>query len=130
MRIGDLARETETKVVTIRYYEKIGLLPVPERSEGNYRSYDDDALQRLRFIRRCRGLGFTLGQVRELLELSTDVERPCNEVDRIARAHLTEVERKIADLQGLAYELRLISERCNGAGTISDCRILAAISPG
>lgn len=129
LKIGDLARDTETKVVTIRYYEKIGLLPAPERSAGNYRNYDAAALQRLRFIRRCRDLGFTLDQVRELLKLSTDVERPCDDVNEIAAAHLAEVERKIADLRALAQELRLISARCNGGSTISNCRILDAISP-
>lgn len=129
LKIGDLARDTQTKVVTIRYYEKVGLLPAPERSAGNYRSYDTAALQRLRFIRRCRDLGFTLDQVRELLELSTDVERPCDDVDEIAAAHLAEVERKIADLLALAQELRQISARCSGGGTISNCRILDAISP-
>ena len=129
MKIGDLAREACTKVVTVRYYEKIGLLPTPERSAGNYRTYDRAALDRLRFIRRCRDLGFTLDQIKELLELSSDVARPCAEVDKIAASHLVEVKRKIDDLQALAKELRQISACCNGGGTISDCRILDAIRP-
>ena len=129
-RIGDLARATGTKVVTIRYYEKIGLLPPPARSTGNYRSYDAAALDRLRFVRRCRDLGFSLDQVRELLDLSSDEERPCGEVDSITAGHLAEVERKIADLQALAQELRRISATCTGGGTISNCRILDAIAPG
>lgn len=130
LKIGDLARDTGTKVVTIRYYEKVGLLPPPGRSEGsNYRRYDAAALQRLRFIRRCRDLGFGLQQIRELLELSTDIERPCDDVNEIAAAHLATVERKIADLRALAQELRLISATCHGGGTISNCRILEAISP-
>ena len=70
LKIGDLARATGTKVVTIRYYEKIGLLAAPDRSAGNYRSYDAAALARLRFIRRSRDLGFSLDRIRELLELS------------------------------------------------------------
>ncbi|MBK0328079.1 helix-turn-helix domain-containing protein [Rhodobacteraceae bacterium F11138] len=130
LKIGDLARAAETKVVTIRYYEKIGLLPVPGRSAANYRTYDAAALERLRFIRRCRGLGFTLDQIRELLELSSDVARPCAEVDEITANHLADVERKIEDLQALARELRRISASCNGGGTISNCRILDAIAPG
>ena len=129
LKIGDLARNTGTKVVTIRYYEKIGLLPPPERGAGNSRSYDAAALQRLRFIRRCRDLGFGLKQIRELLELSTDIERPCDDVNEIAAAHLAEVERKIADLHALEQELRLIAATCDGGGTISNCRILEAISP-
>ncbi len=129
LKIGDLARATGTKVVTIRYYEKVGLLPPPDRSTGNYRTYDAKALDRLRFIRRCRDLGFTLDQIRELLELSSDVEHSCAMVDEITAAHLAEVERKIADLQALAKELRRISATCSGGGTISNCRILEAIGP-
>lgn len=129
LKIGDLARATGTKVVTIRYYEKIGLLPPPGRGAGNYRSYDAAALNRLRFVRRCRDLGFSLDQVRELLELSSMEERPCSEVDEITAGHLAEVERKIADLQSLAQELRRISASCTGGGTISNCRILEAIGP-
>lgn len=129
LKIGDLARATGTKVVTIRYYEKIGLLAAPDRSAGNYRTYDTSALERLRFIRRCRDLGFALDQIRELLELSSDVARPCAEVDDITATHLAEVERKITDLKALARELRRISATCNGSGTISNCRILDAIAP-
>lgn len=129
LKIGDLSRATGTKVVTIRYYEKIGLLPLPDRSAGNYRTYDTAALERLRFIRRCRDLGFSLDQVRELLKLSSDVERPCAEVDEITAVHLAEVERKITDLQALAHELRRISVTCSGGGKISNCRILDAIAP-
>lgn len=128
-RIGDLARETGTRVVTIRYYEKIGLMPPPGRSSGNYRTYDRTAFERLRFIRRCRDLGFSLDQIRELLDLASHEERPCADVDAITAVHLAEVERKIADLTGLAQELRRISARCDGGGTISDCRILDAIAP-
>lgn len=127
-KIGDLSRATGTKVVTIRYYEKIGLLPPPGRSPGNYRSYNKAALDRLRFIRRCRGLGFSLDQIRELLDLTADVARPCAEVDAITATHLDEVERKIADLKALAAELRQISQTCTGGGTISNCRILDAMS--
>ena len=129
LKIGDLARATGTKVVTIRYYERIGLLPLADRSAGNYRTFDAAALERLRFIRRCRDLGFSLDQVRELLDLSSDIERPCAEVDEITAVHLAEVERKITDLKALAQELRRISATCNGGGKISNCRILDAIAP-
>ena len=129
LKIGDLARATETKVVTIRYYERIGLLAAPDRSAGNYRSYDAAALDRLRFIRRCRDLGFSLDQVRALLDLSSDVDRPCAHVDRITAIQLAKVERKSADLEALAQELRRSSASCNGGGTISNCRILESIEP-
>lgn len=128
LSIGDLADATGTKVVTIRYYEKIGLLPEAPRTAGNYRAYDAASLRRLRFIRRCRDLGFTLEQVRQLLSLASDEERDCKDVDRIALEHLATVERKLADLRRLAGELRRISLRCQG-GRIGDCRIIEALSP-
>lgn len=130
LKIGDLARETDTRVVTIRYYEKIGLLPEPARSSiGNYRAYGRDTLERLKFIRRCRSLGFSLEQVRDLLALASEAEHACDAVDRLTSEHLAEVERKIADLTRLAEELRRISASCQGGGTISNCRIIQSISP-
>jgi len=129
LRIGDLARETGIKVVTIRYYEQAGLLPVPYRTLANYRAYDQGHLRRLRFIRRCRDLGFTLDQVRDLLRLSNEESQECAEVDRITAQHLDEIERKIADLTSLAGELRRINNGCQGTGLIADCRIIEALSP-
>lgn len=128
LTIGDLAKATGTKVVTIRYYEQIGLLSAPPRTAGRFRAYQGRDLERLRFIRRCRDLGFTLEQVRDLLALAAQEDRDCAEIDRIAGEHLTEVERKIADLQRLADELRRISTQCSG-GIVADCRIIEALSP-
>ena len=129
LSIGDLARTTGTKVVTIRYYEKIGLLPVPPRTSGNYRAYNTGHMDRLRFIRRCRDLGFTLDHVRDLLSLSSREDQECSLVDRIAAEHLLAIEQKIDDLTRLAGELRRISNRCKGGGLIADCRIIEALSP-
>ena len=128
LTIGDLAKATGTKVVTIRYYEQAGLLPAPPRTAGNYRVYGADHLDRLRFIRRCRDLGFTLDHVRDLLRLSSQEDRACAEVDHITAEHLTEIEQKIAALTRLADELRRINGRCQGGGTIADCRIIEALS--
>ncbi len=127
--IGELAKRTGTKVVTVRYYEQIGLLPVPSRTAGNYRTYDNDHLSRLRFIRRCRDLGFTLDQIRDLLRLSSQKHEDCAEVDRITALHLAEVEQKISDLKRLANELRRLNSCCKGNRTIADCRIIEALSP-
>ena len=126
--IGDLAKATGTKVVTIRYYERIGLWPMPPRTQGNYRVYGREHLERLSFIRRCRELGFSLEQVRDLLALADQPNRDCCEVDQIALEHLAAVERKIADLQRLAGELRRLSAQCQG-GRIAECRIIEALSP-
>ena len=128
--IGDLAKRTGTKVVTVRYYEQIGLLPVPSRTAGNYRTYSNEHLRRLRFIRRCRHLGFTLDQIRDLLRLSSQKDEECGEVDRITAQHLIEVEQKISDLKRLAKELRRLNKSCQGNGMIADCRIIEALSPG
>jgi Cu(I)-responsive transcriptional regulator len=129
IRIGDLAKGTGTKVVTVRYYEQIGLLPVPSRTAGNYRTYSHEHMRRLRFIRRCRDLGFTLDQIRDLLRLSSQKDEECGEVDRITAQHLIEVEQKISDLKRLAKELRRLNNCCQGNGIIADCRIIEALSP-
>jgi DNA-binding transcriptional MerR regulator len=86
--IGDLAKATDTKVETIRYYERIGLLAKPPRTSGNYRSYGPAELARLSFIRRSRDLGFSLDQIRALLALSDDRNRDCSGIDDIANVHL------------------------------------------
>jgi Cu(I)-responsive transcriptional regulator len=126
--IGELGKLTETKIETIRYYERIGLLPVPTRTSGNYRLYSDDQVRRLSFIRRARNLGFTIEEVRELLSLSDQKDRSCEAVDAIARQHLADVDRKIADLTALRRELDGIIGQC-GCGTIAECRIIEALSP-
>ncbi|KRR12386.1 MerR family transcriptional regulator [Bradyrhizobium valentinum] len=126
--IGELAKAASTQVVTIRYYERIGLLPSPRRTPGNYRTYDREQVFRLRFIRRCRDLGFTLDQIRDLLRLSARKEQDCTDVDRLAAAHLEEVEKKIADLKRLAAELHRLNNCCEGGGRIADCRIIDALS--
>ena len=128
LTIGDLAKATDTKVETIRYYERVGLLPAPARTSGNYRSYSSEQLDRLSFIRRARGLGFSLSQVRGLLRLSDQRRRSCEAVDAIAREHLAEVDRKIADLAALRRELDSIISQC-GHGTVAECRIIEALSP-
>jgi Cu(I)-responsive transcriptional regulator len=128
MQIGELARATSTKVETIRFYEKIGLLPEPARTTGNYRDYGAPHLARLSFVRRARDLGFTLDQVRELLALSDDRDRSCGAVDEVARAHLAHIDQKIADLRALRRELDGLISQCS-QGSISDCRIIEALGP-
>lgn len=105
MSIGDLARTTGTKAETIRYYERIGLLPRPARTESNYRSYRAADVARLSFIRRARALGLSIDQVRALLDLSDNRERSCAAVDELAQQHLATIESKLADLTALHREL-------------------------
>jgi len=128
LTIGHLARETGTKVETVRFYEKAGLLAAPSRTVGNYRSYDQAHLNRLSFIRRARDLGFSLDQIRALLALSDDQGQSCASVDAIAKQHRDEIERKIADLQALKAELDRMIDHC-GCNIVADCRIIDTLSP-
>lgn len=127
--IGVLSKVTNTKVVTIRYYEKIGILPEPPRTRGNFRVYSAEHKDRLGFIRRCRDLGFSLEQVRELLDLSLQKNQDCSKVDKVAVQHLSAIERKIKDLNCLAEELRRINLSCKGGRKIENCRIIEALYP-
>ncbi len=128
LTIGELGKATDTKVETIRYYERIGLLPRPARTAGNYRAYGEAELGRLSFIRRARDLGFPLDQVRALLDLADCRDQSCATADALARAHLAEVERKIADLQALGRELSGMIFQCT-QNIIADCRIIEALAP-
>jgi Cu(I)-responsive transcriptional regulator len=128
VNIGELARATDTKPETIRYYEHIGLLPSPPRTAGNYRDYSGAHVSRLTFTRRARDLGFSIQQIRALLDLSDQRDRPCEAVDAIACEHLAEVQRKLADLTALRRELRALIGQCRH-GTVAECRILEALAP-
>ena len=127
LSIGELSKATGVKVVTIRFYEKTGVLTAPTRSAGNYRVFRSEHLRRLHFIRRCRDLGFSLDQVRDFLRLSNENTATCAKVCRIAQRHLNDVEGKLADLQRLASELRRIISSCSGTRPMSDCRIIEAL---
>ena len=128
MKIGELARATSTKVETIRFYEKIGLLPAPARTGANYRAYNQNQLARLSFVRRARDLGFTLDQIRGLLALSDDRDQSCSAVDTVARQHVSEIDRKITDLRALRRELQEMLDQCSQE-TVSTCRIIESWAP-
>ena len=129
MSIGELASATGVKAVTIRYYEQIGVLPAPARTAGNYRSYSQGHSQRLRFIRRCRDLGFSLNQVHDFFRLSAEeASSSCIEVRRIAERHLQDIEEKLADLNEVASQLRQITSSCSGKNPMAECRIMDALS--
>jgi DNA-binding transcriptional MerR regulator len=128
LTIGQLGQATGTKIETIRYYEKIGLLPEPRRTSGNYRCYAAEHLQRLGFIRRARELGFSIEDVRELLKLAAHGEEPCQEVDQLAARHLETTEQKIEALTRLRRELRDTLASCKG-GRIAECRVIQALFP-
>lgn len=127
LSIGELAKRTGVKVATIRYYEQMGLIEIPDRSEGNQRRYERADLERLSFIRHARDLGLTIEAIRDLLALSAHPERPCGEADRIAAEHLREVRARIEKLRRLEHELERIVSNC-GAHKIGDCYVIRALS--
>ncbi len=128
IRIGDLSRRTGCNVETIRYYERVGLLPRPPRSAARYRLYDNGDVRRLSFVRRARELGFSLEEVRALLALAVnDGEDTCAEVRRLAGGHLAEVRAKIADLRALERALSEAVRRCD-AGELPGCPLIEALS--
>jgi MerR family mercuric resistance operon transcriptional regulator len=128
IQIGELSRRTSCNIETIRYYERIALLPAPARSAGCYRAYDTGDVRRLTFIRRARELGFTLDAVRALLALSDDdASAACAEVRQLAASHLAEVRAKIADLQAMERVLADAVRRC-AAGELPGCPIIDALS--
>lgn len=127
MKIGELARVTGSNSETIRYYERIGLLPRPPRTESNYRDYGPQDAVRLAFIRHARGLGFDIADIRSLAALSDDPDQDCREADRIASGHLDAVERKIKQLGQLRAELRSMITQCRG-GKVARCRILQVLA--
>lgn len=126
--IGRLSERTGVKIETIRYYEKIGLLPSPPRTEGGRRLYAEAHLRRLVFIRRSRELGFTLDEIRNLLGLVESGHR-CGDVQAAALAHLTNVRRKIVDLRRMERTLSETAARCEG-GKAPDCPIIDVLSGG
>lgn len=129
LTIGQLAERAGVTPETIRYYEREGVLPAPARSgAGSYRRYHAADAERLRFIRRARDLGFSLDEVRELLSLAgADPAQPCTDVNRIARAHLTQVDAKLAQLSALRSELAAVIHECGGVVPLSERRILEAL---
>ena len=127
--IGTLSAETGVNIETIRYYEKIGLIPAPPRTEGRQRVYDSTHLKRLTFIRRGRELGFSLDQVRELLGLMRGHELTCADVKTMTDGHVADIRRKMKDLKKLERVLTQLSAQCGGEA-VPDCPILDALSKG
>lgn len=126
LTIGNLAKKTGTKVQTIRYYEQIGLMPEPGRTEGGQRRYSDAELDRLAFIRHSRQLGFSLDAIRELLDLSDNPNKSCEDADAIARRQLIQVEQRMERLKALRAELKRMVHECSG-GRSADCRVLEVL---
>jgi DNA-binding transcriptional MerR regulator len=127
LKIGGLAKHTGTNAPTIRYYEEIGLLPRAYRRSGGHRTYGDEDVVRLTFIRRCRDFGLAIEQVKSLLSLAQDQERSCFEARDIARDHLATVRSRLRELKALERDLARFAAECDSlceGGAGSDCVVL------
>lgn len=127
LTIGTLSDRTGVNIETIRYYERIGLLPAPPRTRGKHRAYDDWHLRRLAFIRRGRELGFSLDDIRTLLALAERGEAACGATRGLALRHLTDIQGKIASLEKLAHALKEMTRACK-PGAQRSCPIIDAMS--
>jgi DNA-binding transcriptional MerR regulator len=127
LSIGKLAKAAGVKVPTIRFYEQIGLLPKPARTESDRRVYGAAAERRLAFIKHARQLGFSIDAIRDLLELSDNPDRSCEQANQLAVDQLREVDAKIRQLEALRLELRrMVDAACHGQA--SECRVIEALS--
>lgn len=127
LTIGNLARKTDVGIETIRFYERRGLIEDPPRRESGYRQYPPETIERLRFIRRAKELGFTLDEIAELLALRSQPAENRDQVRERARAKIADVESRIADLQRMKETLVSLAEACEHGHETDDCPILAAL---
>ncbi len=127
LTIGQLAQRAELATETLRHYERLGLIEPSRRSASNYRLYDPQALQRLRFIRRAQALGFSLPEIRQLLDLHRRGQGDMAQVRAIAEQRLRQIEQRMADLQRLRDGLEQLTRACPGHGSMGQCPILAAL---
>jgi MerR family transcriptional regulator, copper efflux regulator len=123
LTVGRLATKAGVNLATIRYYERRGLLPAPPRNNSGYRSYSEDSVRRLRFIRHAQELGFTLKEVGELLGM-TAKKRPSAEVCDLARNKISDIENRIRLLRSLKKRLESLTTACDRKGTVDDCVII------
>ncbi|MDR5777145.1 MULTISPECIES: helix-turn-helix domain-containing protein [unclassified Caballeronia] len=123
--IGTLSQLSGVNIETIRYYEKVGLLPAANRTSNGYRQYDDASVEQLAFVRRGRELGFTIDEMCELLALANHPNQPCADADRMTRSHLEAIEAKIRDLQRMRRALRQVAD-CHGQKA-EHCRLLKTL---
>lgn len=127
LKTGELARRAGVNVETLRFYERKGLLPEPPRRESGYREYPEESVRLIRFIKRAQEVGFSLGEVRELLTLRVDPGTSCTEVRRRAEQKVEDVRQKIADLKKIERALTKLAGTCTGRGPVSDCPILESL---
>ena len=126
LAIGEVSRRTGVNIETVRYYEKIGLMPKPNRSEGGNRLYNDVQLQRLYFIKRCRVIGFSQLEIRALLSMVDHDNVTCAEVHRVTTAHVADIRQRIKDLRKLEKVLTQMANECS-RGDVPECPIIETL---
>ena len=127
MRIGEVAAEAAVNIHTLRYYERVGLLPAPDRHPSGYRSYAPDAVRRVRFIKRAQELGFTLAEIGDLLALREQSETSCTLVETRAGATLERIDEKIRDLDRMRDALSHYVHACRSSRPLDECPLLRAL---
>jgi Cd(II)/Pb(II)-responsive transcriptional regulator len=128
MKIGELALAAQTQVETVRYYEREGLLPQAPRSEGNYRIYGAEHVERLAFVRHCRSLDMTLDEIRVLLQFKDEPHAECGAVNALLDEHIGHVATRIRELRQLERQLKALREQCAGIQTAAQCGILDGLA--
>lgn len=128
MKIGEVAKLSGVPAETVRYYEKIGLLPAPARDASGYRAYGEAHLERLRFIRRCRNLDMAQDEIRELIRLTDTPDADCSGVDALLARHLEHVRERLHELAKLEQTLVQLQAACSAGRTVSECGILSGLS--
>jgi len=128
MKIGELALATATPAETIRFYEREELLAAPPRTEGNYRIYGREHVERLTFIRHCRSLDMALDEIRRLLQFKDSPQDDCMGVNALLDEHITHVNQRIRELRVLEKQLKLLRDQCPEAQEASECGILKGLS--
>jgi len=124
---SQLAKKVNVNIETLRYYERRGLIPEPERKASGYRQYSPDYVARIQFIKRAQALGFTLKEITELLSLRVDPHTSCDHVREKAEIKIKEIEKKIVDLQKMKSALQTLTASCQSGGPTGDCPILEAL---
>ena len=128
MKIGEISKTTGIPVETIRYYEKIGLVPAPDRLASGYRQYRQSHLDRLLFIKRCRNLDMAQDEIRELIRLADQPDADCSEVDALLARHLSHVRERLQELANLEDTLQQLQQACSEGRTVSECGILGGLT--
>src|SRR5882724_5658193 len=127
LTIGELAKQGGVNLETIRYYERVGLLPRPPRNKAGYRIFPEDAPRRLRFVKRAQELGFSLKEIKELLALRIEPGKTRADVRQRARAKIDDIDKRLRALRKMKSALVKLTEACHGNGSASDCPILEGL---